>query len=70
MLFFERSTLVAGTRNLTNELRGLSSTASKNYASDRRSFATVGTHFLELLQAAARDGKTRKLTMKDVEPAV
>ena len=70
MLFFERSILVAGTRNLTNEQRGLSRTASKDHASDRRSFAMIGTHFLKLLHAEARNGKTVKLPVKDVEPDV
>ena len=70
MFFFERSSLVAGTRNLANEQRGRSSTASKDYANDRRAFATIGTHFLALLHAAARDGKVRALRSRDYEPSV
>ena len=65
MFFFEWSSLVAGTRNLVNEHRGLSLTAGKVYGSDRRSFALIGARFLELLHAAARDGKVRILQSLD-----
>ena len=59
--FFEPSTLVAGTRNLANEVRGRSNMAGKDFANDRHSFAMIGVRFLEKLYAAAQDGKGRAL---------
>ena len=67
MFFFERSSIVAGTRNLANEHRGLSIMNGKDYGDDRRSFATIGAHFLELLYAAAREGKTHVLNSRDYD---
>ena len=50
---------------LANEQRRLSSMNGKDFGDDRRSFAMIGTHFLELLRAAARDDKAHALNPPD-----
>ena len=39
----------------------------KDYGDDRRSFAMIGAHFLELLYAVAREGKLHVLNPRNNE---